>query len=109
MKCRLPRAWDQLPKKDKDTISRVCTEMMNEELKKDIQTVQEVMIKLGCIILDEMGLDELEKIKYVVKWTRAYRRLAREQLLNAEWLNEQMVRCFPVHGFPQERIDNMKD
>lgn len=104
-----PKPWERLPQRDKDIISQVYTDLLNEQLGKDIQTVQEVMIKLGCVILAEMGLEELDLIKYVAKWTRAYRRLEREQLLNTEWLDEQMTQCFPTHGFPQDRIDNMKD
>lgn len=104
-----PKSWEQLPQRDKDIISQVYTDLLNEQRDKDIQVVQEVMIKLGCIILNEMGLDELELIKYVALWTRTYRRIEREKLRQTEWLDEQMAQCFPTQGFPQDRIDNMKD
>lgn len=104
-----PKPWERLPQRDKDIISQVYTDLLNEQLDKDIQVVQEVMIKLGCTILNEMGLTEEELLQYVALWRKAYRRIAREQLRQTEWLDEQMARCFPTHGFPQDRIDNMKD
>lgn len=109
MKCNLPKTWEQLQKKDKDVINRVYIEMMNEELDKDIQTVQEILIKMSCIILhDEFGFRDLRLLRFVSAWRKAFRRIEREKLRQAEWLDEELARCFPKGGFPQERIDHLK-
>ena len=109
MKCNMPRTWDKLPKKDKDIISRVCSDMMKEQLDQDIQTVQEVLIKMACIILhDEFGFRRLRLLRFVGSWRRAYQKVNQEKLTRPEWLDEELARCFPDGGFPQERIDHMK-
>ena len=64
---------------------------------------------MACIILhDEFGFRELRLLRFVGAWRRAYRRIEREKLRQAEWLDGELARCFPKEGFPQERIDNMK-
>ncbi len=72
MKCNMPRAWEALPKKDKDVISRVCSEMMKEQFDEGIQTVQEVLIKMACIILhDEFGFCASSELggRHTADWT----------------------------------------
>lgn len=112
MKCNIPKSFYQLPKAEQDAIQDAFNKRLNECLDKEEAEVQEILIKLACINLREnCGLDEEDLCKFIIGWNRIYRR--NERLANKEeqtaWLDAEMKKCFPKFGFPQARIDHLKE
>jgi hypothetical protein len=112
MKCNLPRSYNQLPQAEKDVIEKYFNEQLNHLLDKEEAEVQEIWIKLACILLHEtFGFGEKRLCRFIAWWHRIYRR--NERLANKEeqtaWLDAEMKKCFPKYGFPQRRIDSLKE
>ncbi len=112
MNCNIPTSFNKLPKSERDAIEKYFNEQLNHLLDKEEAEVQEILIKLACINLKEnCGLDEEALCKFIIGWNRIYRRNARTQTKAEQtaWLEEEMKKCFPKFGFPQARIDHLKE
>ena len=112
MKCNIPKSFYQLPKAEQDAIQNALNEQLNHLLDKEEAEVQEIWIKLACILLHEQfGFGEERLGRFIAGWHRVYRR--NERLANKEeqtaWLDAEMKKCFPKYGFPQRRIDSLKE
>ena len=117
MKCnipkppKLPKSFYQLP----DYEQKALTEAMNEHAcrtaDQQLAETQEIWIKLSCIILHNHGATEDELMQYIIDWKRTYARNARIKSKEEQtaWLEGEMKKCFPTYGFPQCRIDELKD
>ena len=116
MKCntpkppKMPKTWDRLSQYDRDVLTKVMSDTVYDRVDKELRDVQEIWIKLCCIILREMGNTEEELMQFIAAWKRMYRRNERIQTKEEQtlWLELEMSRCFPTCGFPQFRIDEMK-
>lgn len=111
MKCNLPKSWEQLPPKEKDTINKLMTDFAYEIVEKEQANLQEIWIKLACILLHDFhGFGEGDLMKFIAAWKRIYARNDRYEDKEAQdaWLDEEMAKCFPSCGFPQLRIDELK-
>lgn len=112
MKCNLPKSFNQLPKAERDAIQNALNEQLSHLVDKEHAEVQEIWIKLACILLHEnFGFGEERLNRFIAAWHRIYRRNERLQTKSAQtaWLDEEMAKCFPKSGFPQRRIDNLKE
>ena len=112
MKCNLPRSYNQLPQAEKDAIQEAFNEQLNHLLDKEEAEVQEIWIKLACILLHEnFGFGEQRLSRFIIAWNRIYNRNARTQTKSEQtaWLDAEMKKCFPKNGFPQCRIDHLKE
>ena len=117
MKCntpkppKMPKSWDQLRDYDRQIILKVLDETADDRADKKLADTQEVWIKMGCIILDEMGLTEEQLLQFIAAWKRMYRRNQRIETKEEQtaWLDRELARCFQETGFPQFRIDEMKE
>lgn len=105
-------SWRLLPEYEKEAIIKEFEEQMNKALDKEVAEVQDIWIKLACILLRETyGFDEEQLLQFIASWDRVYRRNARIETKSEqkEWLDTEMVKCFPETGFPQFRIDRLKE
>lgn len=108
---KLPKTFYRLPGYEQ----KVLTEAMNEHAYHlaDLQLAetQEIWIKLDCINLRNCGATEEELLQYIAGWKRVYARNARIKTKEEQtaWLEEEMKKCFPTCGFPQIRIDELKE
>ena len=112
MKCNLPISFNKLPKSERESIQNALNEQLNHLVDKEEAEVQEIWIKLACILLHEyFGFGEKRLCRFIIAWNRIYRRNARTQTKSEQtaWLDEEMKKCFPKFGFPQRRIDSLKD
>ena len=112
MKCNLPRSYQSLPQREKDAITEVLSEQLNEAIYKEQAELQEIWIKLACINLHETyGFGEERLNRFIAAWNKVYRRNERtgSKAEQTEWLNKEMAKCFPKFGFPQHRIDKLKE
>ena len=118
MKCntpkpqKLPKAWDRLPQYERDLITKIMTDTAYEISDKQLADTQEIWIKLCCILLhDNHQMTEEELLQFVAGWKRMYRRNERIETKEEQkaWLDSEMQRCFPACGFPQIRIDELKE
>ena len=111
MKCNLPRSWEQLPQKEKEVINQLMTDWAYDIVEKEQADLQEIWIKLACLLLHDFhGFGEGDLMRFIAGWKRIYRRNERMGDKDAQdaWLEEEMQRCFPSCGFPQLRIDELK-
>jgi hypothetical protein len=112
MQCNLPRTWNQLPQREKDAIENELNKQLNYLINKEEAELQDIWIKLACIILhDTYGFGEERLLRFIAMWDRVYRRNARipTKSEQTEWLSAEMKKCFPKTGFPQARIDRLKE
>ena len=67
MKCNLPRSYNQLPQAEKDAIQEAFNEQLNHLLDKEEAEVQEIWIKLACILLHEnFGFGEQRLSRFII-------------------------------------------
>lgn len=118
MKCnipkppKLPKSWHQLPQYEKDIINKALSEHAWKVADLQLAETQEIWIKLACILLhNNHGFDEEEMMQFIAEWKRIYGRNARIETKEEQtaWLEEEMKKCFPTCGFPQIRIDELKE
>lgn len=112
MKANMPRSWWNLPKSERDSLQRVLTEQCYELLNKEEAELQEIWIKLACIVLHEVyGFGDVRLMRFIAHWKRIYRRNARnkDKAAQTAWIEAELTKCFPKYGFPQDRIQEMKD
>lgn len=112
MKCNLPKSFNQLPKAEQEAIQDALNEQLNHLVDKEEAEVQEIWIKLACILLHEnFGFGEQRLMRFIAAWNRVYRRNERIQTKAEQtaWLDAEMAKCFPKCGFPQNRIDRLKE
>ena len=112
MKCNLPKSWNQLPKSERDLIQAELDKQLNQCIDKEEAELQEIWIKLACILLHEtFGFGEERLCRFIVAWNKIYRRNERLQTKaeQTEWLEAEMAKCFRKVGFPQFRIDRLKE
>ena len=112
MKCNLPTSFNKLPKSERDAIQDALNEQLNHLVDKEEAELQEIWIKLACILLHEnFGFGEQRLDRFIIAWNRIYRRNARtgNKAEQTAWLEEEMKKCFPKNGFPQCRIDHLKE
>jgi hypothetical protein len=117
MKCnipkqkKLPKSFYRLPEYEQ----RELTEAMNEHsyhlADLHLAEAQEIWIKLDCINLRNCGATEEDLLRYMAGWKRVYANNARMKTKEEQtaWLDEEMKKCFPTCGFPQIRIDELKE
>lgn len=117
MKCnipkppKLPKSWHQLPQYEKDLINQAMTEEAYKLADRQLAETQEIWIKLACINLRNGGATEEDLLQFIAGWKRIYRRNERIETKEEQtaWLAEEMEKCFPTCGFPQIRIDELKE
>lgn len=112
MKCNLPRSYLNLPPAEKDVITDLFNEQLNAAISKEEAELQEIWIKLACINLHEtFGFGEDRLNRFIAAWNKTYRRNERTGSASAQtaWLGAEMQKCFPKFGFPQSRIDKLKE
>ena len=117
MKCnipkqkKLPKSFYKLPEYEQKAINEAVTEHANHLADLHLADAQEIWIKLNCINLRNCGATEEELLQYMAGWKRVYAKNARMQTKEEQtaWLDEEMKKCFPTCGFPQIRIDELKE
>ena len=112
MKCNLPKSFNQLPKAEQNAIQEALNEQLSHLVDAEHAEVQEIWIKLACILLHEnFGFGEERLNRFIAAWNRIYRRNERMHTKSEQtaWLNEEMAKCFPKAGFLQRRIDYLKE
>lgn len=112
MNCNMPKSYFKLPKYERDAIEQQYNEMLEREVGKNGADLQEIWIKLACILLrDRHGFSEEDLLIFIAGWNRIYRKNERIKTKAEQdaWLSEEMNKCFPKNGFPQCRIDRLKE
>lgn len=112
MKCNLPKSFNQLPKAEQNAIQEALNEQLSHLVDKEEAEVQEIWIKLACILLHETyGFGEKRLMQFIAAWNRIYNRNERLKTKSEQtaWLDAEMAKCFPKCGFPQSRIDHLKE
>lgn len=110
MKANIPRAWDALPKKQKETIVEYCKQICLESYNDDIALVLDTYIKMACIILhDNFGFGECRLLRFVAAHRRMFRhnlKWVKEKSQDAN-LNERLKGIFRKNGYPKAAFDDI--
>ncbi len=111
MKPNVPRSWFSLPSKEKDAIVAYCRSVAQDSIKEDEAELQILRMKMCCIILSNMGLDENRLYEFLGSWKAMYRKNARIQTKEEQdsFLKAEMERIFPENGFPEEFVRSLKE
>lgn len=112
MKANLPRSWWNLPKAERDALQKVMTERVYDLVDEEEKQIQVTWMKLCCIVLHEVyGFGESRLLRFIARWKRIYARNKRYVTNKSrdEWLDEEMKKLFKTCGFPDVRIQEMKD
>lgn len=110
MNVRIPKAWDSLPKRQKELIEDYCKTVCLDSYNDDIALVLDTYIKMACIILhDNFGFGERRLNRFIgahrmmfrhnLKWVKAH-----SQDKN---LNERLKGIFKVNGYPKAAFDDI--
>jgi hypothetical protein len=113
MKPNMPRSWWSLPKSERDALQKAMTEKVYECLDEEEKEMLVTWTKLLCIIDHQLfGHGEERQLRKIVAWKRMYRRQARfgdDKKARDAWLDSEMKKIFRKNGFPDLRIQEMKD
>ena len=83
MKVRVPKAWDNLPNRQKQVIEDYCKQVCLDSYNDDISLVLDTYIKMACIILhDNFGFGESRLNRFI----GAHRMMFRQ---NLKWVKKQ--------------------
>ena len=112
MKANLPKSWNSLPRREKEVIKRLMTEQVVEIVDEEEKQMQVAWMKMCCIILHEVyGFGEIRLLRFIARWKRMYAKNKRYTTNESrdEWLDGEMKKLFKSCGFPDLRIQEMKD
>lgn len=112
MKCNMPRSFLRLPPSERAAIESVLVDQVNNTVEREEAELQDIWIKLACILLHEtFGFGEERLCRFIVAWDRIYRTNStmNNKAEQTAWLDSEMKKCFPKIGFPQRRIDRLKE
>ena len=79
MKCntpkppKMPKTWDRLSQYDRDVLTKVMSDVTYERVDQELKEIQEVWIKMACIILYKMGMTEEQLLQFIADWKHMYR------------------------------------
>ena len=112
MKANLPKSWNSLPRHEKEVIKKLMTEQVVEIVDEEEKQMQVAWMKMCCIILHEVyGFGEIRLLRFIARWKRMYAKNKRYTTNESrdEWLDGEMKKLFKSCGFPDLRIQEMKD
>lgn len=114
MEARIPKPYQQLPKKQQEVIkeyaAQIATEAARKQEEKDCRLILDLYMKMVCCVLhDAFKFTEQDLIMFLGNHKRMFNFQNRlvmkgEQL---EYLNKRMEEIFPKDGFPKEFVDSL--
>lgn len=112
MKANIPKSYLSLPQKEKDTISKVVSELVEKQVDKEEAELQKIWLQLACIILhDSFGFGKNRLLVFLGNWKKIYH--INEKLANKqnqyEYLKMQMEKIFGKDGYPYEWVDKLEE
>lgn len=114
MKARTPKAYQDLPKKQQETIKEYIVEMATQAAKaqeeQDCRVILDIYMKMVCCMLhDSFGFGETRLIRFIGNHKRVFNR--QNKLVTRggqlDYLDKRMSEIFKKDGFPQKFIDDI--
>ena len=112
MKARLPKTWEQLSKRDKDTINRVMTDEVVKQVLHEEAELQKIWLQYACIVLHRsFGFGKKRLLLFLGNWREMYRQ---NSLLDSKeeqeaYLYREIASIFGEDGYPYLYIDKLED
>ena len=114
MKARIPRAYGNLPAKQREAVAeyarKVGFEAAKEQSNKDARIILDLYIKMVCVVLhDAFGFGEKRLNMFLANHRRLFSRQMKmvKDGSQVEYLNRRMAEIFKKDGFPQGFFDEM--
>lgn len=114
MKANIPKAWDQLPRSQRERIEahvrNVALVAARETTERDARIMLDIYIKMVCLTLhDAFGFGEKRLTYFLGNHKRLFHRQRKmvQDGTQLEYLDKRMAEIFRKNGFPQEFFDKM--
>ena len=111
MKANIPKSYTNLPKREKEIIDKLVSELVDKQVDKEEAELQKIWLQLACIVLhDAFGFGERRLTRFLGNWKRVYRMNAKcgNAEKQTEFLTDQMSKLFRQGGYPYEWIDSLE-
>ena len=110
MNARVPKEWNELSKSAQRKLAEFCISLINEQEKRDMRIVLELIIKMICCLLyDTEGFDETKLFLFVGNFKMVFNE--QQKLVSKgeqrKFLDGRMEKIFPTLGFPQDFLDSL--
>jgi hypothetical protein len=108
MKVRLPKSYNDLPRREKEIIAQVKENEINEHFAQ----LQKNWLMLSCMVLhNNFGFGKDRCLLYLANWREMYRVNANVGGNDKQeaWLKSEMDKIFGKDGYPYEYIDKLED
>ena len=112
MKARLPKSWDQLSKKDKDTINRVMTDEVVKQVIHEEAELQKIWLQFACIVLNRnFGFGKKRLLIFLGNWKEMYKQNTKldSKADQEAFLSREISRIFGKDGYPSQYINKLED
>lgn len=109
MKARIPKSFVNLPQREKDIISDLVQEQINEAVDREEAEMQKIWLSMACIILhDAFGFGKERCMMFLGNWRKMYRKNDRFKgsADQKQFLDEKIAQIFKG-DYPQEFIDSL--
>jgi len=111
MKVRLPKSYNDLSERDKQTINEVMTEEVEKQVNHHMAELQKIWLQFACIVLNKnFGFGKKRALLFLANWREMYRinnRLKTKEE-QTSYITEELTKIFGADGYPKEYIDKLE-
>lgn len=112
MKARLPKSYKDLPQSEKDTINRVMTAKVQEEVDRYFVKLQKIWLQMACIVLSKnFDFDSEKCLLFLANWREMYRvnNSLKTEAEQTEYITAELDKVFGKGGYPTEFIAKLEE
>ena len=109
MKCNLPKSWESLPQKEKQIITDLMSQTVNDTIDREEDLIQKVWLQWACIVLHEaFGFGKDRLMIFLGNWKKMYRknRTFKTDAEQQQFLAEKIEKIFKGE-YPQDFINSL--
>ena len=109
MKCNLPKSWETLPQKEKQIITDLMSQTVNDTIDREEDLIQKVWLQWACIVLHEaFGFGKDRLLIFLGNWKKMYRknRTFKTDTEQQQFLAEKIEQIFKGE-YPQDFINSL--
>lgn len=112
MKARVSKAWDRLPKHEKDIINQLMADEVVKQVLHEEAELQKIWLKFACIILNKyFGFGRKRLLLFLGNWREMYRintKLDSKEAQSA-FIDTEINRIFRKEGYPTEYVNKLEE
>ena len=112
MKVRVPKSYKSLSQHDKDIISQVMDEEIEDRVNRHFAELQKIWLKFACIVLHRFfGFGKKRCLLFLANWREIYRYNSKlkDRDEQTAYLTAEMDSIFRKDGYPTEYVDKLEE